>query len=114
MANHTAFQDLDAKTIRVLGIYPTDRGGKTIAFAVVEFGLWIVRSLRLMRHDDGTYWVAMPGEKDKEGHWRDVCFVPARAARERLYKAVWEAYQEVTADSDTGAKGESKDESLPF
>lgn len=114
MPAHTRFEDLDAKQIRILGIYPTNGSGKAIAFAVVEFGLWIVRGLRLMRREDGTYWVATPGEKDKEGQWRDVCFVPARAARERLCAAVLAAYQESTANGDDQSSEGGEHATLPF
>ena len=94
MTDVKAYEDLDAKTIRVLRITPSDRDGTVLARASVEFGLWITHGVRLMKRADGTRWLGMPARKNQDGEWIDVCFVPARAARERLLAAVEDAYHE--------------------
>ena len=97
-------EGMDPTHAHVLPIAPARQPSSMLAFAVVEFGFWIVCGVRLMLRDDGTFWVAMPGVQDQEGRWRDTCFVPARAARDRLCSAVVDAFR-TTSQTGGGAAG---------
>ena len=100
MTDTTKVESVDPQTARILTISPAKQPGTILAFAVVEFGLWIVRGVKLMRREDGSTWLAMPGEKVKGGQWRDVCFVPARSARDALHHELEIAYEAAERDGD--------------
>jgi DNA-binding cell septation regulator SpoVG len=105
MPEAKVFDELDSKAIRILQVTPSQREGSVLAYASVEFGYWIVRGIRLMRRSDGVIWLGMPGQKGQDGEWRDTCFVPARAARDRLLRAIEEAYQAMSQPGDPAMAG---------
>lgn len=100
--------------LRVLQMVPARNEGPIVAFACVEFGPWIVRGVRLMRRDDGSTWLAMPSQKNPKGEYFDVCFIPSRAARERLHRALVHANQTKANAPETPSRIVDDHDDLPF
>jgi stage V sporulation protein G len=78
----------DIRIFRIIG------SGRVKAYANVTLGdEFAVHGVRVMERDDGTLRVGMPRQRSaSDGTWRDV-FHPITSARERLPKAVLEAYE---------------------
>lgn len=88
-------------------VYLNRKNGPTLANATVDLGgEYAVKGLRVVQGKDGPF-VAMPQRRTSKGEYQDVAFPVTKAARERLYNAVLDAYdlalkqtekQEQTAD----------------
>jgi hypothetical protein len=56
-----------------------------------------------MEREDGSLWVSMPRQKSaSDGQWRDVFHPITSEARERLHRAVLDAYERFVGESRGG------------
>lgn len=79
-------------------VYPRKIIDKQKAFATATLdGEFVVHGLRVMEKDDGTLWVSMPARKDARGEFRDIFHPITREAREKIFRAVLEAYEKKAA-----------------
>jgi stage V sporulation protein G len=60
---------------------------------------FLVRNLRLIQGKKGLF-VAMPNRRTKEGSYRDVAHPITRDLRERIERAVIEAYEQLRGSED--------------
>lgn len=88
----------DIRIFRVLG------SNKVKAYANVTLGgEYAVHGVKVMEREDGTLWVSMPRQKSaSDGQWRDVFHPITSEARQRLYKAVLDAYEKFVGESGGG------------
>lgn len=77
-------------------IYKLKIIGAQKAWASVTFdGEFAVHGIKVMENEKGL-WVSMPARKDAKGEFQDVFHPVTKEARERIIKAVLEAYQKAT------------------
>ncbi len=77
-------------------IYKLKIVGPQKAWAAVTLdGEFAVHGLKVMENEKGL-WVSMPARKDAKGEYQDVFHPITKEARERIIKAVLEAYQKAT------------------
>ena len=75
-------------------IYKTKIIGPQKAFAVITLdGEFAVHGIKVMSRDDGTLWVSFPARRDAKGEYQDIFHPVTKEAREKIIKAVLEAYQ---------------------
>ncbi len=68
--------------------------GKQLAFASVTINdAFAIKGIKIMSGEKGPF-VAMPGTKDKEGNYRDICFPTTKELRAELTAKVLEAYND--------------------
>ncbi len=66
--------------------------GKQLAFASITInGAFAVKGIKIMNGERGPF-VAMPGAKDKEGSYKDICFPTTKELRAEITAKVMEAY----------------------
>jgi len=71
--------------------------GRQKAFAAATLdGEFVVHGLRVMENEDGTLWVSMPARKDASGGFRDIFHPITQESREKIFRAVLEAYEKET------------------
>ena len=81
--------NLEVKVFKTTGEY-----GNLKAYAkVIMDDMFVCNDLKIL---DGTkgLWVAMPNRKTKEGDWQDIFHPISKEAREKLFKAVLDKYNE--------------------
>lgn len=88
----------DEHKITVHRVTPIRQKEEVLALAVVECGSWIVRSLKLMRGEDGTTWIRMPEVADAHGHALETCDLSTKADKSQLHDAVLDAYIKTMKD----------------
>jgi stage V sporulation protein G len=88
----------DVRIFRIIG------GGRVKAYANVTLGgEFAVHGIRVMEREDGSLWVSMPRQKSaSDGTWRDVFHPITSEARERLHRAVLDAYARFVGGSGKG------------
>ena len=86
-SEHAAPINLDARA------YPfAEPKGKQLAFASITINdAFAINGVKIMNGEKGPF-VAMPGAKDKEGNYRDICFPTTKELRAKLTATVMEAY----------------------
>lgn len=78
-------------------IYKTKIVGKQKAFVAVTLdGEFTVHGIKVMEKDDDTLWVSFPARKDASGEFRDIFHPITKEAREKINRAVLEAYEHRT------------------
>jgi stage V sporulation protein G len=89
----------DVRIFRIIG------GDRVKAYANVTLGdEFAVHGVKVMAREDGSLWVSMPRQRSaSDGQWRDVFHPVTSEARERLLKAVLEAYERFVDGSGEGA-----------
>ena len=95
-------------------VYPTKESGSLLAFASVNLGgCFAVNGIRIMDTKKGTF-IAMPGRKDKEGKYHDLCCPTTKEMRQALNAAILDAYQQaVEKPSVRGALQEAAERPAP-
>jgi len=75
-------------------IFKSKSEGNLKGFAAVTLdGEFVVHGLKVMSKDDGTLWVGFPSRKDSKGEFLDIFHPVTKEAREKILKAVLDAYQ---------------------
>lgn len=73
-------------------IYKTKGDGKQKAFAAVTLDSeFVVHGLRVLESEKGP-WIGFPARKDSKGEFQDIFHPINKEAREKITKAVVDAY----------------------
>ena len=74
-------------------IYESKFEGKQKAFASVTIdNEFAVHGIRVMENEKGL-WISFPSKRDASGEFRDVFHPVTKEAREKIMKAVLDAYK---------------------
>ena len=66
-------------------------------------GEYAVHGVKVMEREDGSLWVSMPRQRNaSDGVWRNMFHPITYEARERLLKAVLDAYEKFLDESSGG------------
>lgn len=80
--------------------------GNTLGYASLTInGCFAVNGIRIMNGENGPF-AAMPGRKDKDGNYRDICFPTTKELREEINSLVVDAYY---AELEKGLAGRDND-----
>jgi DNA-binding cell septation regulator SpoVG len=87
-SEHTAPINLEARA------YPfAEPKGKQLAFASVTINdAFAINGIKIIDGGEKGPFVAMPGMKDKEGNYRDICFPTTKELRAKINSVVMDAY----------------------
>lgn len=75
-------------------VFPVEEERLKAYATIVLDDCFLVRNLRLIQGKRGLF-VAMPNRRTKEGSYRDVAHPITRDLRERIERAVIEAYEQI-------------------
>ncbi len=82
--------------ITEIKIFPTDREGKTLAYAnITILDMFVVKNLRIVQGNKGVF-IGMPSIKRRDGDHRDIFFPINTHARKMITKVLVDAYNETT------------------
>jgi|GEM_PF-5582522 len=90
-----------------------ETGGAVRAFASADYGDLTIRRIRVKQDGNGVLSVSMPKFKQIVG-WKDTCSFNTEESRDRLDKAILDAYDQEIAQlhgqSQSGADAQEQDE----